>query len=229
MTGPDKDLPGRIEAWIFDLDDTLYPASSNLFAQVAERMTDYVCGFLGLDRANAEDLRRRYFREFGTTLKGLMTRHRIDPLAFLDYVHDIDLGVIEPSPRLAAALAGLAGRKIVFTNGSIRHAERVLARLGVSGQFDAIFDIVAAGFAPKPEPAAYRVLIDRHRIEPGAAVMIEDRAVNLGPAAALGMTTVWLRTGRNLGDPGTAPENIHFTTDDLLGWLEAAGRRPGGG
>jgi putative hydrolase of the HAD superfamily len=122
---------------------------------------------------------------------------------------------------LGEALASLPGRKLVFTNASVAHAERVLRRLGVEHHFHDVFDIVAAGFRPKPEPEIYRKLVDRHLIEPRRTVMVEDMARNLSPAAALGMTTVWVRTGSAWGALGAEAADIHYVIEDLTPWLTA--------
>lgn len=230
----------RRGAWVFDLDNTLYPARCDLFAQVDVRIRDYVAGFLGLDTDAAYRLQKTYFRDHGTTLSGMMRHHRMDPGPYLAYVHDIDLSPVPPDPLLAAALAALPGRKIVFTNGSARHAERVMERLGVAPQFEAIFDIAAAGYVPKPEPSVYDALVRRHGLAAGDTVMVEDIARNLAPAARLGMTTVWVRTdgrysppdapdgaGRQNHDPDPAAA-IDHVVDDLPFWLAAlTGIAPG--
>src|SRR3546814_4585109 len=151
--------PAAWESWIVHLDNTLYPARSNLSAQVSVRMPQYIQDRLGLEPDAARDLQRALFRRHGTTLRGLMTEHAVDPAAFLAFVHDIDVTAVDPAPRLDALLAALPGRKIVFTNGSVRHAERVMERLGVGRHFDTIFDIVAAGYVPKPDPRPYARLV----------------------------------------------------------------------
>ena len=165
---------GAVETWIFDLDNTLYPASCRLFDQVQLRMTEFICDRLSVSPEAAAELRRSYFREHGTTLRGLMTRDDIDPHEFLAFVHDIDLAGVPPDPALAAALKQLDGRKIVHTNGSVRHAERLLDHLGLSDSFCGIIDIVAAEFDPKPALAGYRLLLRRH------AVAAPDRADDRG-------------------------------------------------
>src|SRR5215470_11101633 len=139
----------HVTDWVFDLDNTLYPARCNLFAQVDRRIGLFIEGLLGLEQGPARELQKRYFREHGTTLRGLMTHHGIDPRAFLDFVHEIDLAPVPPSPALDAALAALPGRKFIFTNGSVAHADRVMGRLGVAHHFEGIFDIVAADYLPK--------------------------------------------------------------------------------
>jgi len=213
--------PHEVETWIFDLDNTLYPASCNLFSQVDARMSAFIQDLLSLEPGAARRVQKQYFREHGTTLRGLMDHHEVDPEAFLDYVHDIDFSVIPQAPDLEAALARLAGRKLVFTNATVPYAERVLARLGITHHIEAIFDIVAADYRPKPEPACYRRLIEEHAIDPARAVLVEDVARNLAPAAALGMTTVWVRTASQWGQEGSNDDYVHHIIDDLADWLIA--------
>ena len=210
-----------IADWIFDLDNTLYPARCNLFAQVDRRIGQFIEGRLGLDRVEARALQKQYFHEHGTTLAGLMANHAVDPGAFLEFVHDIDVSPVPPSVELDQALARLPGRKFIFTNGSTAHANRVMGRLGVTHHFDGIFDIIAAGYRPKPDPETYDKLIRHHGIVPGKAAMIEDLPRNLRPAAALGMTTVLVLTGEEWAETDAAGDHIHHVTDDLVGWLTA--------
>lgn len=208
------------ECWLFDLDNTLYPPTINLFAEIDQRMRDFIAAHLGLDIDAAYALQKQYFREHGTTLRGLMDRHALAPGPFLDHVHDIDLTLLDPAPDLACALARLPGRKLVFTNASARHAERVMERLGIADQFEAIFDIEAADYRPKPDPVIYGWLLDRHRVDPRAAVMVEDMARNLKPAADLGITTVWIRNAsEHARFDLDAEDHLHHVIDDLTLWL----------
>ncbi len=210
------------DVWIFDLDNTLYSASSNLFPAIERRMAGFIAGRLGVTLEEARRRQKRFFHEHGTTLRGLMLEHDVDPLAFLEYVHAIDLSVITPDPALDRALGRLPGRKLVFTNASRRHAEGVMARLGIARHFEAIHDIVAAGFLPKPDPRPYAGLVSRYDVNPARACMVEDMAGNLAPAAALGMTTVWLRTDSAWGQPAAGDTaHIHHIIDDLPAWLGA--------
>ncbi len=213
--------------WVFDLDNTLYPPSCQLFTQMDARMNGFIRDLLGVDAAEAYRLQKHYFREHGTTLSGLMTLHNVPPKAFLDHVHDLDVTVIPEDPMLGAALARLPGRKLVFTNGTVAHAERVLTRLGIAQLFDEIFDIVHAEYHPKPSAASFSRFIERHGLDPGSAAMFEDLARNLAPAHALGMTTVLVRPRdghadpavRHWGEPGPDAEHIHYHTEDLAGFL----------
>ena len=227
-----KDFPNlsRIETWVFDLDNTLYPASSSLFPQIDVRMRRFIAERLHLSLDDAFALQKRYYREFGTTLRGLMLAHHIEPEAFLAFVHDIDCTVLDAAPRLDAALAALSGRKLIFTNGSERHAENVLARLGLTRHFEGIFDIRAARFIPKPQPECYQLMIDRHAVDPQGALMVEDIHRNLRPAAAIGMTTLWVKEDGHpdtevLGQDKGDLSHVHHITDDLAAWLEQAARR----
>ena len=223
---PEPDLSSlrAAETWIFDLDNTLYPASSNLFSQVDARIQGFVADCLDLDQVEARRVQKQYFREFGTTLNGLMRRHDVDPAAYLAYVHDIDVTGLAPSPALAAVLGRLGARKLVFTNGSTAHAERVMGRLGVDHHFEAIFDIAAADYRPKPEPAVYDELLERFSIDPTRAVMVEDMARNLVPAAALGMTTVWMRGESQWAADGAEGAHVHHVAEDLVACLEMVTR-----
>jgi putative hydrolase of the HAD superfamily len=207
------------EAWLFDLDNTLYPAAVDLFQQIDIRMRSYIARFLGLDLDEAYALQKKYFSEYGTSMRGLMDLHGLDPAPFLAHVHDIDVSILDPAPLLERALSALPGRKLVFTNASVAHARRVLDRLGVDHHFNDIFDIVAAEYRPKPEPEIYRKLIEQHVIDPNCTVMVEDMARNLLPAAALGMTTVWVRTGSEWGAVDADAGHIHYVVDDLVTWL----------
>ena len=216
----------EIETWIFDLDNTLYPASCRLFDQIHARMTSFIAERFDLSPEAALALQKTYFREHGTTLRGLMTVNRIDPNDFLGYVHEIDLACVPPDPVLVDALIALPGRKIVHTNGSVRHAERLLDHLGIAGLFCASFDIAAAGYEPKPALAGYQELQRRHAVTPGTALMVEDMAKNLVPAAALGMTTAWVRNPVDWAAAGSEGGHIHHVIDDLAGFLSAAASPP---
>lgn len=211
----------HVETWLFDLDNTLYPSSCDLFAQIDARMTSYITRLLDLPAEEARRLQKHYYREHGTTLSGLMARHRVDPRDYLAFVHDIDVSVVPPNPALDEALARLPGRKVIFTNGSVSHAQNVVDRLGITQHFSAIFDIEAAGYLPKPAPATYARLIDATATRPRAAAMFDDIALNLKAAHALGMTTVWIRTMRDYS-PGGEPhegDHIHHAADDLTLFL----------
>ena len=215
----------KSDCWVFDLDNTLYPASNGLMAEVSSRMTQFVADVLGVAADEALVEQKRLFRKHGTTLRGLMEKYAVDPWSFLDFVHQVDYDQVDPSPRLADALRALPGRKFIFTNASAQHAKRVLERLGIAAQFDGVFDVAAASWQPKPHPPSYQTLVDQHQISPSHAVMVEDIAPNLEPAAALGMTTVWIHhedaAAPDWTMPGKSSDYIDHKIDDLAEWLES--------
>ena len=214
-------LPGlaHVDDWIFDLDNCLYPASTDLFALIDVRMGEYIQRLLACDPEEARRVQKRHFLEHGTTLAGLMRTHGVEPRDFLEFVHDIDLARIAADPALVAALDRLPGRKFVFTNASDDYAARVLERIGLANAFDGMHDIHAMNYAPKPDPASYRALCDRFAIEPSRAVFVEDMARNLIPAKALGMTTVWVDNGSEKGGHDADHDGIDFVTHDVGAWL----------
>lgn len=213
----------HVETWLFDLDNTLYPAECELMSLIERKMTDFVARETGLPRPEALTLQTRYLHEHGTTLSGLMANHGVDPERFLDEVHDVDLGCVTPDPALAEGLGRLPGRRLVFTNGSQGHAERVLAHMGVAHLFEDVFHIASGDYIPKPSPRTFERLVAAHAIVPAAAAFFEDSERNLAPAAALGMTTVLVGAAA----PASAADFVHHRTDDLPRFLrDAQVRRP---
>ena len=207
------------ETWIFDLDNTLYPVSANLFDQIDRRMCSYISNFLGITKAEAYKLQKQYFRKYGTSLRGLMANHKMDPLPYLKYVHDIDLAVIERDELLKKALDSLPGMKFVFTNSVKNYANKVLIKLGIKDCFDGVFDIADAEYIPKPEPSVYNKVTKRFSFDPKKAVMVEDIVRNLIPAANLGMKTIWVQTNRPWGNTNLDEIKPDFTTQNLPIWL----------
>ncbi|MEE2690837.1 MAG: pyrimidine 5'-nucleotidase [Pseudomonadota bacterium] len=228
---PSPDL-SHVDAWVFDLDNTLYPAECNLFGQIDARMAAFIERLLGCDAAEARRLQKGYYVKYGTTMSGLMREHGVAPRAFLDYVHEIDLSVVAANEALASAIAALPGKRYIFTNGSVKHAENVVERLGVSGLFDAVFDIEAADYTPKPHRQTYERFLAAHAVAPKRAAMFEDLAHNLQSAYDLGMTTVlvtsraeWIAdepADKRPALPGDRHAHVHHVTDDLAGFLGAA-------
>lgn len=210
---------GSIDSWIFDLDNTLYPARVDLFALIDEKMGLYIQRLLKVDAAEARTVQKRYFVEHGTTLAGLMTHEGVDPHDFLHFVHDIDMTRLAPDRGLNRALAKLPGRKLVFTNGDAAYAGRVLAGLGLADAFDGLFDIHGASYRPKPHPDAYADMCRALEVEPRRALFVEDMARNLKPAKAMGMATVWINNGSEHGSADASPDFIDFETHDLSHWL----------
>ena len=211
-----------IETWVFDLDNTLYPATSTVYPEVEERMNRFIMTELKLDLDAAIALRKRFFAAHGTTLRGLMNDYNMPPKPFLDFVHELDLSGLARDEALGAAIGALPGRKLIFTNATERHAERVLAALGLDGHFCGIHDIEACAFVPKPDPSGYHELLRRHAFDARRAAMVEDMAKNLVPAAALGMTTIWVKGGPHAEAGDEAAQHIHHSVDDLAAFLRTA-------
>lgn len=209
----------HVKNWIFDLDNSLYPASANLFELIDIRMTAFIQQLTGCGHDEARRVQKNHFHEHGTTLAGLMATHGVDPHHFLDFVHDIDLARISADPRLVAALDRLPGRKFVFTNGDESYARRVLDRLGLANAFDGLHDIHAMDYVPKPDPRSYSAMCARYAIEPKEALFVEDMARNLAPAKALGMITVWVDNGSEQAGAGADPAFIDYRIEDIGEWL----------
>ena len=210
----------HINAWIFDLDNTLYPASADLFVQIDRRMTAYIARLLDLDPVAARQVQKGWFHQHGTTLAGLMAEHGVDPHQFLHEVHDIEMDVLEQDAPLAAAIARLPGRKLVFTNGDAPYARRVLDRLGLGDSFEAVHDIHAMALRPKPAASAYHGLCAAHGVDPARALFVDDMARNLAPANAIGMTTVWVDNGSEQA-PDPDRSFIDYRVEQLAPWLHA--------
>lgn len=215
MTCPAPGIPalGARRAWVFDLDNTLYPPAARLFDQINARITGFIMAALGLDRAAADRLRHGYWQSHGTTLAGLMHHHAIDPDAYLAHVHDIRLDALTPDPALRGAIAALPGRRIVHTNGSAAHAARVLEARGLAGVFDAVYGLEHAGYLSKPDHAAFATIHARDGIDAAAAVMIEDDPRNLEVPHRLGMATV------HVAETADPRPHIHHHTADLTALL----------
>ena len=212
-------LLNHIDCWIFDLDNSLYPASTNLFELIDVRMGSFIQQLLACDPSEARRVQKRYFQNHGTTLAGLMAENGVDPHDFLGYVHDIDLARISADPVVAGAIGRLRGRKYVFTNGDAAYAGRVIGKLGLAGLFDGIHDIHAMDYVPKPDPRPYAAMCARYAIAPETALFAEDMARNLKPAKQMGMTTVWIDNGSELGSKDADPAFIDYRVTDIGEWL----------
>jgi putative hydrolase of the HAD superfamily len=217
----------HVETWVFDLDNTLYPRHLNLWQQVDERIREYVAKFLDIEHEEAFRVQKDYYRRYGTTMRGLMTEHGLNPDDFLDFVHEIDHSPLEPDAALGAAIEALPGRKLILTNGTRKHADAVTRRLAIDHHFEGVFDIVAAELEPKPAPQTYDRFLKTHGVDPSRAAMFEDLARNLTVPHALGMTTVLVvpagtrevfRESWELEGPGEP--HVDHVTDDLAGFLE---------
>ncbi len=213
----------HIDTWVFDLDNTLYPASCRLFDQMHVKMSDYVMRRFGVEYAEARRIQKDLFYKHGTTLRGLMVEHGEAPEAFLDQVHDIDYASVAEDRLLQKSLERLPGRKIVFTNGTARHAESVMRRLGVTGLFQGVYDIVDADHIPKPTREPYDKFVTRYEVEGTRAAFFEDIAKNLEVPHAMGMTTVLVTDAENSDalhlNEGMIGDHVHHTTRHLAGFL----------
>lgn len=226
---PPAEHLAHVDTWVFDLDNTLYPPETDLFTQVDGRITAWIAHHHGIDGLSARYLQKHYYQRYGTSLNGLMIEDKVDPASFLAFVHDIDHSAIVPNHRLGHAIDALPGRKFILTNGSRRHAEAVAERLGVDHLFEDIFDIEAAGFAPKPSPRNYEIFLDKFGLEPVRAAMFEDLARNLEVPHSLGMRTVLVVPAKPISEerradwdaPGSDRlPHVDHTTSDLAGFLE---------
>ena len=203
----------HVTTWVFDLDNTLYPPRYRLFDQIEVKMTNWVMDSLGVSRPEADRLRQHYWDSYGTTLAGLMREHAMDPGPYLDAVHDIDFSLLPRDPDLAASIASLPGRRIIYTNACAPYAEKVLEARGLSGLFDAIYGVEHADFHPKPDRTAFDTIFAVDGLDPARAAMFEDDTRNLKVPHALGMRTIHVA-------PDAAPaDHIHHHTDDLAAFL----------
>ncbi len=219
---------GKVETWVFDLDNTLYPRHLDLWQQVDERIRTYVADFLKVSKDEAFRVQKDYYKRYGTTMRGMMAEHGMAPDDYLDFVHKIDHSPLIPNPVLGAALESLPGRKLILTNGTRKHADAVMQRLEIGHHFEDVFDIAAADLDPKPLPQVYNRFLARHDVDPAKAAMFEDLARNLETPHALGMTTVlvvpdgqrevfredWEMEGRDAA-------HVDHVTDDLAGFINS--------
>lgn len=213
----------HVETWVFDLDNTLYQARHRLFDQIDDKMGSFIANRFSIDRVEARRMQKDYFYRYGTTLRGLMNEHDVHPDDFLSYVHDIDHSVLPVDDNLVSALDKLQGRKLIFTNGTVEHAESVLTAAGIAGRFDDIFDIKASDYEPKPALPPYQKFIASTQFDPTKAAMFEDIARNLEVPHELGMVTVLVADDDNedgaminkLNGDSTDAHYVHHVTDDL--------------
>ncbi len=209
-----------IKYWLFDLDNTLYSGATKVFDQVDKRMSDYISSKLNISREEAKKIQKNYFVEYNTTLNGMIKNHKIDANEFLEFVHDIDLNFLKEDKLLGEEIGKINGKKIIFTNGSRKHAKNVIKRLGIDRHFDGIFDIVSADFIPKPSIKTYKKIIEKYKIEPQYSIFIEDIARNLKPAYELGMKTVWIINDEPWAAEFSDSDFINYKTKKLSMFLK---------
>ena len=209
-----------IKCWIFDLDNTLYSGKTKVFEQVDRKMSKYISEKLQVSVEKARKIQKSYFYEYNTTLNGMIKNHKIDANEFLDYVHDINIDFLKEDLKLIEELEKLNGKKIIFTNGSRKHALNVTRRIGVDRCFDDIFDIVDSEFIPKPSIEPYKKLVKKHKIDPNLCVFVEDIARNLKPAYEMGMKTVWIENDEPWACKFSDSDFVNYRTNDLSEFLK---------
>jgi putative hydrolase of the HAD superfamily len=239
MSLPLDDVASRIDTWVFDLDNTLYPPTSDVWSKIDQRITLYIGAIFSLDGISSRALQKYYYERYGTTLRGLMEELGIGPQDFLEFTHDIDRTSLLPDPVLAGAITALPGRKLILTNGSREHALATADALGLGSLFDDIFDIADADFLPKPAPETYARFFERHNIDPSRAMIFDDLARNLIIPHERGMITVLIvpKPGQRIRREdfeiagAEASPHIDFVTNDLglfLNGFGAPGRKASG-
>jgi putative hydrolase of the HAD superfamily len=190
----------RRPTFFFDLDNTLHDASHAIFGQINVRMTAYVRQHLGLSDAEANALRERYWHRYGATLTGLVRHHGVRADHFLHTTHDLDLPALVRAERgLVRLFARLPGRKVLLTNAPDVYAAAVVRHLGLHAHLARRYTIetmrVHGSYRPKPSRNMLRNVLARERVRGAQAVLIEDTAVNLKAARALGLRTVLVTHG----------------------------------
>ena len=209
-----------IKYWIFDLDNTLYSGKTKVFEQVDKKMSKYISDKLNISEKEAKKVQKNYFYKYNTTLNGMIKNHNIDANEFLEFVHDIDIDFLKEDKKLAHELEKLEGKKIIFTNGSKKHAINVTSRIGIMQYFDGIFDIVDCNFIPKPSIEPYKKLIEKHKIDPKLSVLVEDIARNLKPAYEMGMKTVWIENDEPWAKEFSDSNFINYKTNNLSEFIK---------
>jgi putative hydrolase of the HAD superfamily len=209
-----------VKYWIFDLDNTLYSGKTKVFEQVDKRMSKYISAKLNVTIDEAKKIQKNYFHEYNTTLNGMIKNHKIDASEFLEFVHDIDINFLKKDLKLTEELKNLGGKKIIFTNGSRKHALNVIHRIGIEQYFDDIFDIVDSEFIPKPAKEPYNKLVKKHKIDPKLCVLVEDIARNLKPAYEMGMKTVWIENDDPWARKFSDSNFVNYKTNNLSEFLK---------
>ena len=209
-----------IKFWIFDLDNTLYADETKVFDQVDKKMSKYISEKLNVNITEAKEIQKNYFHKYNTTLNGMIKNHKIDANEFLEFVHDIDVNFLKKNYGLGEELKKLDGKKIIYTNGSKKHALNVTKKIGIDQYFDGIFDIVDSNFVPKPLIEPYKKLVKKHKIDPKLCVFIEDIARNLKPAYEMGMKTIWIENNEPWAKKFSDGDFINYRTNNLTEFLK---------
>ena len=210
----------KIKYWLFDLDNTLYSGQTKVFDQVDKKMSSYISKKLNIPVEEAKKIQKEYFHKYSTTLSGMMKHHNIDANEFLEFVHDVNLDFLKQDKELEIEISRIKGKKIIFTNGSKAHAKNVTKKIGIDKLFDGVFDIVESNFIPKPSLEAYKMLIQKYKIEPQYCILVEDIARNLKPAYELGMKTVWIKNDEPWAAEFSNESFVNYRTEDLTNFLK---------
>ena len=210
----------KIKYWLFDLDNTLYSGQTKVFDQVDKKMSSYISKKLNIPVEEAKKIQKEYFHKYSTTLSGMMKHHNIDANEFLEFVHDVNLDFLKEDKDLEIEISRIKGKKIIFTNGSKAHAKNVTKKIGIDKLFDGVFDIVESNFIPKPSLEAYKMLIQKYKIEPQYCILVEDIARNLKPAHELGMKTVWIKNDEPWAAEFSNEKFINYRTENLTSFLK---------
>jgi len=210
----------KIKYWLFDLDNTLYSGQTKVFDQVDKKMSSFISKKLNVSLEEAKKIQKNYFHKYSTTLTGMIKHHKINADEFLEFVHDVDLGFLKEDKGLENEISKIKGKKIIFTNGSKAHATNVTKKIGIDKLFDGVFDIVESNFIPKPSIEAYKMLIEKYKIEPQYCILIEDIARNLKPAYELGMKTVWIKNEEPWAAEFSNESFINYRTENLTNFLK---------
>ena len=210
----------KIKCWLFDLDNTLYSGKTKVFEQVDKKMSQFISEKLNVSIKEAKEIQKNYFYEYNTTLNGMIKNHKIDADEFLNFVHDIDINFLKKDIQLGQELKKLNGKKIIFTNGSKKHAINITQRIGIDQYFDDIFDIVDSEFIPKPAIDPYKKLVKKHNIDPNLCVFVEDIARNLKPAYEMGMKTIWIENDEPWAKKFSDSKFVNYKTNNLSDFLK---------
>ena len=210
----------KIKYWLFDLDNTLYSGQTKVFDQVDKKMSSFISKKLNVSLEEAKKIQKDYFYKYSTTLSGMMKHHKIDANEFLDFVHDVNLDFLKQDKGLENEISKIKGKKIIFNNGSKAHAFNVTKKIGIDKLFDGVFDIVESNFIPKPSMKAYKILIEKYKIEPQYCILVEDIARNLKPAYELGMKTVWIKNDEPWAAEFSNENFINYKTENLTNFLK---------
>lgn len=192
----------KIDVILFDLDDTIYPNSSGIWTMIRERIDTYMISRLGYLEENVHSIREDFFRRFGTTLRGLEATHQIDPVEYLQFVHDIPLeNKLKPNHRLVEMLTQLPQKKVIFTNGDRWHAKRVTDKLQITHFFDRVIDVLDISPYCKPMVEAFNIALDLLQIEnPARILLIDDNLRNVQKANDIGLNSIWLTDNQEFTD-----------------------------